>query len=132
RGGGRRRRDRSHHRRRRHRRKSGGGRRRRKRSKSRSSSYSRSRTPARRTGGARPQARPLKGLGYTGSGDHRADVDEFCSKNQLDVKVVDAVEALSEADQKKIMGTDGGENSFVLIDRVKNPNAVVMSRIRKM
>ena len=30
--------------------------------------------------------------------------------------------------QKRVMGTDGGENSFILIDRVKNPNAVTMSR----
>jgi len=39
---------------------------------------------------------------------------------------------MSESDQKKVMGTDGGENSYMLIDRVKNPNGVVMSRIRKI
>jgi len=39
---------------------------------------------------------------------------------------------MPEAKQRKVMGTDGGENSYLLIDRVKNPNGVVMSRIRKI
>lgn len=67
-----------------------------------------------------------------GSGDHEADVDEFVSLNKLDDRTVDALKALREDQQKKVMGTDGGENSFTLIDKVKNPNAVVMSRIRKI
>jgi len=51
--------------------------------------------------------------------------------NKLDDRTIKALEELPEASQKKVMGTDGGENSFTLIDKVKNPNAVVMSRIRK-
>lgn len=59
-------------------------------------------------------------------------MDGFIQKNQLEARVAHALRSMSETDQKKVMGTDGGENSYVLIDRVKNPNAVVMSRIRKL
>lgn len=81
---------------------------------------------------SRSRGKKLPNLGNHGSGDHEADLDEFISKNQLDDKVCDSLRALRESHQKKIMGTDGGENSFVLIDRVKNPNAVVTSRINKL
>lgn len=81
--------------------------------------------------GGGPSA-PLQSLGYRGSGDHRSDLEEFVNKNCLDNRTRDALENLSEMEQKKVMGTDGGQNSFVLIDRVTNPNAVVMSRIRSV
>lgn len=78
------------------------------------------------------RGKKLANLGNFGSGSHEADVHEFISKNQLDPKVCASLRALKESDQKKIMGTDGGQNSFVLIDRVKNPNGVVTSRINKL
>jgi len=53
-------------------------------------------------------------------------------KNKLDSRTQSALEGLPEQEQKTMMGTDGGKNSFVLIDRVRNPSAVVMSRIRKL
>eukprot|EP00439_Symbiodinium_sp_Y106_P037015 s589_g4.t1 len=76
--------------------------------------------------------RPLQQLGNFGSGDHEADVQEFCEKNELDPKTQDALERLNAEQQKKVMGTDGGENSFYLKDKVKSTNAVVMSRIRRL
>mmetsp|Transcript_82 Transcript_82/g.221 ORF Transcript_82/g.221 Transcript_82/m.221 type:complete len:208 (+) Transcript_82:77-700(+) len=76
--------------------------------------------------------RPLQQLGNHGSGNHKDDLEEFITSNELDSRTVDALEALGEEQQKKVMGTDGGENSFVLKDKVNNPNAVVMSRIRRL
>jgi len=101
----------------------------------------RSRSRSRRGGGrspardARPPQRndrPMQQLGNKGSGDHKVDVQEFIERNQLDDRVVDAIHALDEASQMKLMGTDGGQNTFDLLGKVNNPNAVVMSRIRKM
>jgi len=71
-------------------------------------------------------------VGSYGTGDHRLDLDSFITKNQLEARVAHALRTMSTDEQKKVMGTDGGENSFLLIDRVKSPNAVVMSRIRKL
>jgi len=77
--------------------------------------------------------RPDPPRGFFGSGDHRRDLQDFCSKNQLEARVVAALHSMSEVNQRKVMGTDGsGENNYLLIDRVKNPNGVVMSRIRKV
>mmetsp|Transcript_77461 Transcript_77461/g.217219 ORF Transcript_77461/g.217219 Transcript_77461/m.217219 type:complete len:203 (+) Transcript_77461:65-673(+) len=86
----------------------------------------------------RPAAAPrrtpprLQQLGNRGSGDHAADLEEFVDVNMLDNRTVDALRSLSDTQQKRVMGTDGGENSFTLKDKVNNPNAVVMSRIRKL
>lgn len=98
----------------------------RRRSKGRSRSGKASRSRSRR-------GRAKKGEdGSFGTGDHRHDLDSFISKNQLEARVAHALRTMGQADQKKVMGTDGGENSFLLLDRVKSPNAVVMSRIRKL
>jgi len=70
--------------------------------------------------------------GKFGSGNHQADVDGFIQKNVLEARVAHALRTLSEEQQKKVMGTDGGQNSFLLVGRVDNPNGVVMSRIRKV
>lgn len=87
-----------------------------------------------RSGGGRavPPPRRGGGKGNYGSGDHRADLEGFISKNQLEARVAHALRSMAESDQKRVMGTDGGENSYMLLDRVKSPNGVVMSRIRKI
>eukprot|EP00930_Biecheleria_cincta_P078996 TRINITY_DN66656_c0_g1_i1.p1 TRINITY_DN66656_c0_g1~~TRINITY_DN66656_c0_g1_i1.p1 ORF type:complete len:266 (+),score=30.80 TRINITY_DN66656_c0_g1_i1:35-799(+) len=92
---------------------------------------SRSRSPAR---GAAPQApAPMPALGFYGSGDHDADIEEFIAMNQLDSACGSALRALpSVDDQKAVMGTDGGSNAFMMIDKVRNPSGVVMSRIRRL
>lgn len=71
-------------------------------------------------------------IGSFGTGDHRLDLDSFITKNILEARVAHALRTMSTDEQKKVMGTDGGENSFLLVDRVKCPNAVVMSRIRRL
>eukprot|EP00928_Gymnodinium_smaydae_P089225 TRINITY_DN73214_c0_g1_i1.p1 TRINITY_DN73214_c0_g1~~TRINITY_DN73214_c0_g1_i1.p1 ORF type:complete len:361 (+),score=91.10 TRINITY_DN73214_c0_g1_i1:90-1172(+) len=121
-------------RRKKHRRKGGGGRRRRRR---REASRSDSRSPSGNPGPRKYRLVPssqagVAMLGFKGSGEHKGDLDEFISKNQLDDRTVAALQELSEDHQKHVMGTDGGANTFVLIDKVKNPSAVVMSRIRKV
>merc|ERR1712224_154788 len=96
---------------------------------SRSRSYSRSRSRSRRRGAGGGGG---GAVGKYGCGDHRQDLETFVSKNQLEARVAHALRTMNENDQKNVMGTDGGENSFMLIDRAKNPNGVVMSRIRKI
>lgn len=76
--------------------------------------------------------RPMQKLGNTGCGNHQEDIEKFIHENGLDDRTVDAMMSLSEPDQKSVMGTDGGENTFGLTGKVKNPDAVVMSRIRKL
>merc|ERR1719296_24385 len=71
-------------------------------------------------------------IGPYGTGDHRMDLDSFISKNALEPRVAHALRTMTLPRQKKVMGTDGGENGFLLIGRVKNPNAVVMTRIRNL
>lgn len=122
------RRDRSRRRDRRHRERHG-KRRRRKTRRGHKKDRSRSRSGTRSRSRAKPRVSPRRTFG---SGDHRTDLDGFISKNQLEARVAHALRTMSEADQRRVMGTDGGENSYLLIDRVKNPNAVVMSRIRKL
>uniref|UniRef100_A0A7S4RVM9 Uncharacterized protein n=1 Tax=Alexandrium monilatum TaxID=311494 RepID=A0A7S4RVM9_9DINO len=121
-GGRRRRRHRRRHSHRRHRRHGG---------------RSRTRSRGRSGGGGRSRQSPPRGSGtgtrgLYGCGDHRRDIEDFCLKNQLEPRVSSALKSMPESKQRKVMGTDGGENSYLLIDRVKNPNAVVMSRIRKI
>jgi len=130
------RRRRSHHSKPRHRirRRRRGGNRCRSRGQSGGRSRSRKRQPLPVT---QPAASTVRRAdlprGFFGSGDHRRDLQDFCSKNQLEARVVAALHSMSEVNQRKVMGTNGsGENSYLLVDRVKNPNGVVMSRIRKV
>lgn len=99
------------------------------RSRGRSCRRSRSRGRASRSNSRR---RRIGAIGAYGTGDHRMDLDTFISKNKLEARVAHALRTMNTEHQKKVMGTDGGENSFMLIDRVKSPNAVVMSRVRKL
>lgn len=86
-----------------------------------------------KTGGATAGAdRQMQMLGNYGTGDNNADIEKFICDNKLDDRTVDALSALDERQQKAVMGTDGGQNTFQLDGKVNNPNAVVMSRIRKM
>eukprot|EP00927_Polykrikos_kofoidii_P077857 TRINITY_DN74761_c0_g1_i1.p1 TRINITY_DN74761_c0_g1~~TRINITY_DN74761_c0_g1_i1.p1 ORF type:complete len:757 (-),score=127.34 TRINITY_DN74761_c0_g1_i1:197-2359(-) len=70
---------------------------------------------------------------------HRAEVEEFVRLNGLDGTAAEkALEALSVEDQKRVLGTDGGQNrsgvvgGMKLPDSVRNPVAVVISRCRKL
>jgi len=57
---------------------------------------------------------------------------EFIRKNHLDDRVQDALYDLRKEDAMVVMGTDGGKNSFIMDESVRNPDAVVMSRIRRL
>lgn len=65
-----------------------------------------------------------------GSGDWRRDLKEFIRKNRLDERTQAALRGLDKPVAKQVMGIDGGTNSFIL-EGVRNPDAVVMSRIRR-
>mmetsp|Transcript_117230 Transcript_117230/g.250522 ORF Transcript_117230/g.250522 Transcript_117230/m.250522 type:complete len:373 (-) Transcript_117230:106-1224(-) len=124
-------------RRRRHHRRHGGSPKGHRRQRRRRHEGGRGRSRSRRGGRASPArlteaGRGRDGSGRFGSGSHSNDLDVFIQKNQLEARVAGALRSMSEAAQKKVMGTDGGQNSYVLIDRVKNPNGVVMSRVRKI
>ena len=62
-----------------------------------------------------------------------ACVDEACVcrwlRNGLDTRTQDALMALNKSIALTVMGMDGGRNTF-LLEGVRNPDAVVMSRIR--
>merc|ERR1712113_88285 len=75
--------------------------------------------------------RNLQNLGNHGCGDHEKDVDEFIRKNELSESTVRELRACDEFVQKKVMGTDGGVHIFHLLGKVRSPDAVVFSRIRK-
>eukprot|EP00931_Biecheleriopsis_adriatica_P023279 TRINITY_DN1473_c0_g1_i1.p2 TRINITY_DN1473_c0_g1~~TRINITY_DN1473_c0_g1_i1.p2 ORF type:complete len:146 (-),score=5.85 TRINITY_DN1473_c0_g1_i1:89-526(-) len=78
-----------------------------------------------RSGGRRRD----RSRGRRGSGDWREDIEEFIRKNDLDKRTQDALATLDKSSALFVMGMDGGRNTFVL-EGVRNPDAVVMSRIR--
>eukprot|EP00931_Biecheleriopsis_adriatica_P067440 TRINITY_DN41582_c0_g1_i1.p1 TRINITY_DN41582_c0_g1~~TRINITY_DN41582_c0_g1_i1.p1 ORF type:complete len:263 (+),score=40.00 TRINITY_DN41582_c0_g1_i1:45-833(+) len=118
--------------RRRHRRHGHGGHGTRRRSRSRTP------RPEKENPGRPPPPGPSQGsnlgnLGYFGCGDHEADIEQFISVNELDEGCAAALRAIrDDKAQMHVMGTDGGENAFVLKDKVRNPSGVVMSRIRRL
>ena len=62
-------------------------------------------------------------------GDWKDDMAEFIRKNDLDKRTEDALWQLNKTIALTVMGMDGGRNTF-LLEGVRNPDAVVMSRIR--
>lgn len=60
------------------------------------------------------------------------ELEEFITKNELSDRVVVNLKKLSKREQRNVMGLDGGRNSFVLIGAVRNPSAVVMSRMKRL
>merc|ERR1712187_934024 len=105
----------------------------RKRSRGRGCARNSDRGNGRRRSNERGSGAPrnLKNLGNHGSGDHRQDVDEFISVNELNDKTAEELRSCDESVQKKVMGTDGGVHLFQLLGKVRSPDAVVWSRIRK-
>ncbi|CAE8584929.1 unnamed protein product [Polarella glacialis] len=76
----------------------------------------------------RGKSRGRSGGGSRG-GDWKDNMDEFIRKNNLDSRTEDALASLDKKTCMCIMGMDGGRNTF-LLEGVRNPDAVVMSRIR--
>eukprot|EP00747_Dinoflagellata_sp_TGD_P197436 gnl/TRDRNA2_/TRDRNA2_68786_c0_seq1.p1 gnl/TRDRNA2_/TRDRNA2_68786_c0~~gnl/TRDRNA2_/TRDRNA2_68786_c0_seq1.p1 ORF type:complete len:166 (-),score=11.83 gnl/TRDRNA2_/TRDRNA2_68786_c0_seq1:347-844(-) len=73
----------------------------------------------------------LQNLGNHGSGDHEKDLEEFIRANELGENAVQELRGCDESIQKKVMGTDGGVHIFQLLGKVRSPDAIVFSRIRK-
>lgn len=65
-------------------------------------------------------------------GSHEAELEEFCSTNALSDRIVGMLRDLGRREQRHIMGLDGGRNSFALSGNVRDPDAVVMSRIKRL
>jgi len=63
---------------------------------------------------------------------HAADLEDFCAVNQLNDRVCSALHELGIREQRHVMGVDGGRNSFQLTGTVRDPGAVVMSRIKRL
>jgi len=63
---------------------------------------------------------------------HEDTLDEFCSINDLSDRVVEALQVVSVEEQREVMGLAGGRNNFHLSGTVRDPNAVVMSRLRRL
>merc|ERR1712187_1049033 len=63
---------------------------------------------------------------------HEADLEEFCTKNSLSDRVVDALHSIGKWEQRHVMGLDGSKNSFMLTGNVRDPDAVVMSRLKRL
>jgi len=62
----------------------------------------------------------------------QVDVEKFITLNALAARTQSALRELGREDAMCVMGTDGGQNGFELKDRVRDPDAVVMSRIKKI
>jgi len=83
---------------------------------------------------SRERSVPLKPSNaiHNGGSSHELDFREFCSKNELSDRVIGTLQSLDWREQRHIMGLDGGKNSFKLTGVVRDPNAVVMSRIKRL
>jgi len=75
---------------------------------------------------ALPAKQPEAPAAETGS------VDDFIRANGLAPRTATALRAASSKEQKKVMGLNGGKNGFVLLGRVRDPDAVVMSRLKNL
>ncbi|CAE8584336.1 unnamed protein product, partial [Polarella glacialis] len=63
---------------------------------------------------------------------HREQLREFCSINELSDRVVQVLLAVGQEEQRHVMGLDSGRNTYYLTGTVRDPNAVVMSRLRRL
>eukprot|EP00746_Dinoflagellata_sp_MGD_P084947 gnl/MRDRNA2_/MRDRNA2_33670_c0_seq1.p1 gnl/MRDRNA2_/MRDRNA2_33670_c0~~gnl/MRDRNA2_/MRDRNA2_33670_c0_seq1.p1 ORF type:complete len:760 (+),score=135.22 gnl/MRDRNA2_/MRDRNA2_33670_c0_seq1:61-2280(+) len=67
-----------------------------------------------------------------GPGGLEKDFEEFVRRNNLQEKTALELKKLSESDQRHVMGLDGGRNGFILLGAVRDPDAVVFSRMIKL
>lgn len=87
--------------------------------------------PPRARSSVAPPPEPNEGGGRDVS-PHEEDLEDFCTKNNLSDRVVAALRAVGRREQQHIMGLDGGRNSFQLTGHVRDPNAVVLSRLKRL
>ncbi|CAK0849206.1 unnamed protein product [Prorocentrum cordatum] len=65
-------------------------------------------------------------------GAQEETLEEFVSTNKLCKRIEEELLKLTKAQQGTVMGTDGGRNGFVLLGVVRDPDAVVLSRINRV
>jgi len=82
-----------------------------------------------RLGRSPPRRRPSPDDGRS---PHEANLREFCTQNELSDRVVAALRSIGRREQRHIMGLDGSRNSFILTGNVRDPNAVVLSRLKRL
>lgn len=70
----------------------------------------------------------------SGKAQWKVELDEFVRANRLAPKTADELYRLKERDATSVMGTDGGKykNRFVLDEAVRDPDAVILSRIKRL
>lgn len=84
------------------------------------------------SGRGRSRQRQRRSSGAGQKRDPPNTVDEFVHKNGLLRRTEMALKELGSREQRHVMGLDGGRNGFILIGRVRDPDAVVMSRIKRL
>lgn len=60
------------------------------------------------------------------------DIERFVRINRLESRCDQILRELSPGTARKVMGLDGGSNTFELRGDVRNPTAVVIARVRKV
>lgn len=60
------------------------------------------------------------------------DIERFVRINRLESRCDQILRELSPGTARKVMGLDGGANTFELRGDVRNPTAVVIARVRKV
>eukprot|EP00933_Yihiella_yeosuensis_P047660 TRINITY_DN4356_c0_g8_i1.p1 TRINITY_DN4356_c0_g8~~TRINITY_DN4356_c0_g8_i1.p1 ORF type:complete len:141 (-),score=20.79 TRINITY_DN4356_c0_g8_i1:82-504(-) len=101
-------------------------------SRSRSRSRGRKGKSKDRGRGGRSRDRGKKRSRSSGRSGWREDLKEFIRKNRLGDRVQDMLDELGEREAMEVMGITGGKNTFILDESVRNPDAVVVSRIRRV
>lgn len=61
-----------------------------------------------------------------------ADIERFVRINRLEQRCDQILRELSPKSARRVMGLDGGANTFELRGDVRNPTAVVIARVRKV
>merc|ERR1719221_1180356 len=80
--------------------------------------------------GMPPMQSPPPG-GAGGPDNVLADIDRFVKINRLEPRCDQILRELSPSMARRVMGLDGGPNTFELRGDVRNPTGVVIGRVRK-
>jgi hypothetical protein len=73
----------------------------------------------------------MDGRGDPSGGSVSEDIDRFCRINKLESRCDQILREVSPRTARRVMGLDGGSNTFELRGDVRNPTAVVIARVKK-
>jgi len=65
------------------------------------------------------------------TGNLDEDIDTFCRINRLEKRCHEILHEIEPRMARKVMGLEGGSNTFELKGDVRNPTAVVIARAQK-